>query len=284
MHRPALAPVTSVLARSPAGRRARGHRRPHQRRVPPSARAPRSGSTPCSSRRRCADPLYRRSVRVSMGTVFQVPWTRIDPWPDGLACCARRASSPRRWRSRRLDHARRAGRRPAGQAGTVLGAEGRRAQAVDDRRLATSSSASRWPAGWTRSTSRPPRRWRSGRRGSAEPAAGRPRWSPAGRPARPGRGGCRRASPRGRACRRSSDVPLHGLLAEEQVGRDRRVRPPLGHERRGRRARARVIPASGRAIAGRARRRETMVGSITHSPSATRCRASMRTATSTRDP
>ena len=34
---------------------------------------------------RCADPLYRRSVRVSMGTVFQVPWTRIDPWPDGLS-------------------------------------------------------------------------------------------------------------------------------------------------------------------------------------------------------
>ena len=33
---------------------------------------------------RCADPLYRRSVRVSMGTVFQVPWTRIDPWPEGI--------------------------------------------------------------------------------------------------------------------------------------------------------------------------------------------------------
>lgn len=33
---------------------------------------------------RCADPLYRRSVRVSMGTVFQVPWTRIDPWPGGV--------------------------------------------------------------------------------------------------------------------------------------------------------------------------------------------------------
>lgn len=32
---------------------------------------------------RCADPLYRRSIRVSMGTVFQVPWTRIDAWPDG---------------------------------------------------------------------------------------------------------------------------------------------------------------------------------------------------------
>lgn len=34
---------------------------------------------------RCADPLYRRSVRVSMGTVFQVPWTRIEDWPGGLA-------------------------------------------------------------------------------------------------------------------------------------------------------------------------------------------------------
>ncbi len=33
---------------------------------------------------RCADPLYRRSVRVSMGAVFQVPWARIDPWPSSL--------------------------------------------------------------------------------------------------------------------------------------------------------------------------------------------------------
>ena len=33
---------------------------------------------------RCADPLYRRSIRVSMGTVFQVPWTRISPWPSGV--------------------------------------------------------------------------------------------------------------------------------------------------------------------------------------------------------
>jgi tRNA G18 (ribose-2'-O)-methylase SpoU len=32
----------------------------------------------------CADPLYRRSVKVSMGTVFQVPWTRADAWPDAL--------------------------------------------------------------------------------------------------------------------------------------------------------------------------------------------------------
>ncbi len=33
----------------------------------------------------CADPLYRRSVRVSMGTVFQVPWTRLDSWPSDIA-------------------------------------------------------------------------------------------------------------------------------------------------------------------------------------------------------
>ena len=31
----------------------------------------------------CSDPLYRRSVRVSMGTVFQVPWARLDDWPEG---------------------------------------------------------------------------------------------------------------------------------------------------------------------------------------------------------
>ena len=32
----------------------------------------------------CADPLYRRSIRVSMGTVFQVPWTRIENWPASV--------------------------------------------------------------------------------------------------------------------------------------------------------------------------------------------------------
>lgn len=33
---------------------------------------------------RCADPLYRRSVRVSMGTVLQVPWTRMPSWSAGV--------------------------------------------------------------------------------------------------------------------------------------------------------------------------------------------------------
>ncbi|MGH9039371.1 MAG: TrmH family RNA methyltransferase [Acidimicrobiia bacterium] len=34
---------------------------------------------------RCADPLYRRSVRVSMGHVLSVPWARLEPWPEALS-------------------------------------------------------------------------------------------------------------------------------------------------------------------------------------------------------
>lgn len=34
---------------------------------------------------RCADPLYRRSVKVSMGAVFAIPYARITEWFDGLA-------------------------------------------------------------------------------------------------------------------------------------------------------------------------------------------------------
>jgi tRNA G18 (ribose-2'-O)-methylase SpoU len=33
---------------------------------------------------RCADPLYRRSVRVSMGAVFAVPYARMPDWREGL--------------------------------------------------------------------------------------------------------------------------------------------------------------------------------------------------------
>jgi tRNA G18 (ribose-2'-O)-methylase SpoU len=32
----------------------------------------------------CADPLYRRTVRVSLGHVLHVPFARVDPWPDCL--------------------------------------------------------------------------------------------------------------------------------------------------------------------------------------------------------
>ncbi len=33
----------------------------------------------------CADPLYRRSVKVSMGAVFALSYARLEPWPHGLA-------------------------------------------------------------------------------------------------------------------------------------------------------------------------------------------------------
>jgi tRNA G18 (ribose-2'-O)-methylase SpoU len=33
----------------------------------------------------CSDPLYRRSVRTSMGEVFAIPWARVSSWPGGLA-------------------------------------------------------------------------------------------------------------------------------------------------------------------------------------------------------
>jgi tRNA G18 (ribose-2'-O)-methylase SpoU len=34
---------------------------------------------------RCADPLYRRAVKVSMGAVFAIPYARMTDWYDGLA-------------------------------------------------------------------------------------------------------------------------------------------------------------------------------------------------------
>ncbi|MET0787728.1 MAG: RNA methyltransferase [Cellulomonas sp.] len=84
MHRPELAPVSSLLA---------GARRvavledivDHTNVGAAFRSAAALGVDAVLVTPRCADPLYRRSVRVSMGTVFQVPWTRIDPWPDGIA-------------------------------------------------------------------------------------------------------------------------------------------------------------------------------------------------------
>ncbi|MGI3780163.1 MAG: TrmH family RNA methyltransferase [Janthinobacterium lividum] len=37
---------------------------------------------------RCADPLYRRAVKVSMGAVFALPWTRLPGWRDAPALLA----------------------------------------------------------------------------------------------------------------------------------------------------------------------------------------------------
>ncbi|TFC37041.1 RNA methyltransferase [Cryobacterium sp. TMT2-14] len=38
---------------------------------------------------RCSDPFYRRAIRVSMGTVLQVPWTRVGDWPSTRALLTR---------------------------------------------------------------------------------------------------------------------------------------------------------------------------------------------------
>ncbi len=37
---------------------------------------------------RCADPLYRRSIKVAMGAVFALPWTRLPDWYDALPLIA----------------------------------------------------------------------------------------------------------------------------------------------------------------------------------------------------
>lgn len=73
----------------------------------------------------CADPLYRRSVRVSMGEVFAVPYGRLQPWPEALAQVRRAGFAvlaltpdPDAVAIQRLDAAHRA--RPA----LLLGAEG----------------------------------------------------------------------------------------------------------------------------------------------------------------
>jgi tRNA G18 (ribose-2'-O)-methylase SpoU len=39
---------------------------------------------------RCADPLYRRSIKVGMGAVFTMPWTRLPDWYDALPHLAAR--------------------------------------------------------------------------------------------------------------------------------------------------------------------------------------------------
>jgi len=38
---------------------------------------------------RCADPLYRRSLKVAMGAVLSLPWTRLPDWYDALPELAR---------------------------------------------------------------------------------------------------------------------------------------------------------------------------------------------------
>ncbi|ACZ30467.1 tRNA/rRNA methyltransferase (SpoU) [Xylanimonas cellulosilytica DSM 15894] len=89
MHRPALMPVRELVASARGGA---GARRvavledvvDHTNVGAAFRSAAALGVDAVLVTPRCADPLYRRSVRVSMGTVFQVPWTRLETWPGGL--------------------------------------------------------------------------------------------------------------------------------------------------------------------------------------------------------
>ena len=103
VHRGALAslartplPVGRGGARGrPHGRGLRGHRRPHQRRGDLPHAPPRWAWTRVLLAPRCADPLYRRSVKVAMGAVFSLPWTRLPDWYDALPHAPPGAGSPR---------------------------------------------------------------------------------------------------------------------------------------------------------------------------------------------
>ncbi|MBX6769848.1 MAG: RNA methyltransferase [Actinomadura rubrobrunea] len=77
---------------------------------------------------RCADPLYRRSVKVSMGAVFAIPYARMTSWHDGLsdlraagftllALTPDQSAVP-------LDKALAAVEGPAGRVALMLGSEG----------------------------------------------------------------------------------------------------------------------------------------------------------------
>ena len=87
MQRPALAPVSEILAAVPARARIAVLEglTDHANVGSIFRNAAALGVDALLVTPTCADPLYRRAVRVSMGTVFQVPWTRIDPWPEGIS-------------------------------------------------------------------------------------------------------------------------------------------------------------------------------------------------------
>ncbi len=97
MHRPALPAVADLLDAVRPGRPGRGRRLlvledvvDHTNVGAAFRSAAALGADALLVSPRCADPLYRRSVRVSMGAVLQVPWTRLEPWPGGLRALAER--------------------------------------------------------------------------------------------------------------------------------------------------------------------------------------------------
>ena len=86
-----------------------------------------------------------------MGTVFQVPWTRIDPWPGGLEVLRDSgftvAALALTDDAVSLDEL---AAEPPERLALVLRRRGRRPVAAHDRRRPTSSCGSRWPGESTR--------------------------------------------------------------------------------------------------------------------------------------
>lgn len=62
--------------------------------------------------RDCCDPLYRRSIRVSMGTVFQIPWTYIDDRKRGEYAACENSMEELQSRNQEPDAKRKSGNSP----------------------------------------------------------------------------------------------------------------------------------------------------------------------------
>ena len=60
----------------------------------------------------CCDPLYRRSIRVSMGTVFQIPWTYINDGKRGEYSTCGNGMEESQSRNQELDAKRKSGNAP----------------------------------------------------------------------------------------------------------------------------------------------------------------------------
>lgn len=113
---------------------------------------------------RAADPLYRRSIKVSMGTVFSLPWARVDDWATAIpslraagftVVALALTRTPSAWTTswpRACPTSWRSWSAPRGRGCRAAGSSRR-----------TPWSRSPWPTGSTRSTSPPPRPWRAGR-------------------------------------------------------------------------------------------------------------------------
>lgn len=86
---------------------------------------------------RCADPLYRKALRVSMGHVLTVPFARLAAWPSDLVTIREHgfrvvALSPEAGAVDLDEYARSSAGRP-GRAALLLGTEGRGLSAVARR-------------------------------------------------------------------------------------------------------------------------------------------------------